>query len=81
MAQKPMLRAEVGMRNARALRNQSKRGVIHEGEGHWPKFSQKMLPGRPGGLFLLVFKSFPPSGGGSENCKKGGPETKKDMRP
>jgi len=38
MTQKPMLRAEG---NARALRKQSKCGVIHEGEGHWPKFSQK----------------------------------------
>ena len=28
--------------NARALRKQSKCGVIHEGEGHWPKFSQKL---------------------------------------
>ena len=26
--------------NARALRKQSKCGVYHEGEGHWPKFSQ-----------------------------------------
>jgi hypothetical protein len=31
-----MLRAEVGMRNARALRKQSKCGMIQEGEGHWP---------------------------------------------
>jgi len=28
--------------NARALRKQSKCGVYHEGEGHWPKFSQKL---------------------------------------
>ena len=28
--------------NARALRKQSKCGVIHEGEGHWPKFSQNL---------------------------------------
>jgi len=28
--------------NARALRKQSKCGVCHEGEGHWPKFSQKL---------------------------------------
>ena len=28
--------------NARALRKQSKCGVHHEGEGHWPKFSQKL---------------------------------------
>jgi len=28
--------------NARALRKQSKCGVIHEGEVHWPKFSQKL---------------------------------------
>ena len=26
--------------NARALRKQSKCGVIHKGEGHWPNFSQ-----------------------------------------
>ena len=30
--------------NARALRKQSKCGVVHEGEGHWPKFSQKNRP-------------------------------------
>ena len=29
--------------NARALRKQSKCGVYHEGEGHWPKFSQKKI--------------------------------------
>ena len=28
--------------NARALRKQRKCGMYHEGEGHWPKFSQKM---------------------------------------
>ena len=28
--------------NARALRKQNKCGVHHEGEGHWPKFSQKL---------------------------------------
>ena len=28
--------------NARALRKQSKCGVHHEGEGRWPKFSQKL---------------------------------------
>jgi len=28
--------------NARALRKQCKCGVYHEGEGHWPKFSQKL---------------------------------------
>ena len=28
--------------NARALRKQSKCGVYHEGEGHWPNFSQKL---------------------------------------
>ena len=28
--------------NARALRKQSKYGVYHDGEGHWPKFSQKL---------------------------------------
>ena len=28
--------------NARALRKQSKCGVIHEGKGHWPSFSQKI---------------------------------------
>ena len=28
--------------NARALRKQSKCGVYHEGEGHWPKFSPKL---------------------------------------
>ena len=28
--------------NARALRKQSKCGVYHEGEGHWPKLSQKL---------------------------------------
>ena len=28
--------------NARALRKQSKCGVYHEGEGHWPKFSQNL---------------------------------------
>ena len=27
--------------NARALRKHSKFGVNHDGEGHWPKFSQK----------------------------------------
>ena len=27
--------------NARALRKQSKCGVIHEGEGHWPNFSHR----------------------------------------
>jgi len=25
-----------------ALRKQSKSGVYHEGEGHWPKFSQRL---------------------------------------
>jgi hypothetical protein len=46
MAQKPVLRAEVG--NARALLNQSKCGVIQEGEGHWPnssKILQKAIVG------------------------------------
>ena len=32
--------------NARALRKQSKCGVVHEGEGHWPKFSQKLQKAR-----------------------------------
>jgi len=32
--------------NARALRKQSKCGVIHEEEGHWPKFSQKLQKAR-----------------------------------
>jgi len=32
--------------NARALRIQSKCGVYHEGEGHWPKFSQKLQKAR-----------------------------------
>jgi len=32
--------------NARALRKQSKCGVYHGGEGHWPKFSQKMHKAR-----------------------------------
>jgi len=32
--------------NARALRKQSKCGVIHEGEGHWPKFSQILQKAR-----------------------------------
>ena len=31
---------------ARALRKQSKCGVIHEGEGHWPKLSQKLQKAR-----------------------------------
>ena len=31
-----------GSGNALALRKQSKCGVYHEGEGHWPKFSQKI---------------------------------------
>jgi len=46
MTQKPMLRAEVGMGNARALRKQSKCGAIHEGEGHWPKSSQGLKKAR-----------------------------------
>ena len=29
--------------NARALRKQSKCGVYHEGEVHWPKFSQNFV--------------------------------------
>ena len=32
--------------NARALRKQSKCGVYHEGEGHWPKFSQQFKKAR-----------------------------------
>ena len=32
--------------NARALRKQRKCGVYHEGEGHWPKFSQKLQKAR-----------------------------------
>ena len=32
--------------NARALCKQSKCGVYHEGEGHWPKFSQKLQKAR-----------------------------------
>ena len=28
------------------MRKQSKYGVIHEGEGHWPKFSQKLQEAR-----------------------------------
>ena len=32
--------------NARALRKQSKCGVIHEGEGHWPTISQKLQKAR-----------------------------------
>ena len=32
--------------NARALRKQNKCGVYHEGEGHWPKFSQKLQKAR-----------------------------------
>jgi len=32
--------------NARALRKQNKCGVNHEGEGHWPKFSQKLQKAR-----------------------------------
>jgi len=41
MAQRPMLRAEVGMRVRCANKASAECGVIHEGEGHWPKFSQK----------------------------------------
>ena len=44
MTQKPMLRAEVGMRVR--LRKQSKCGVIHKGEEHWPQFSQKLHKAR-----------------------------------
>ena len=32
--------------NARALRKQGKCGVIHEGEGHWPKLSQNLQKAR-----------------------------------
>ena len=32
--------------NARALRKQSKRGVIHEGEGHWPNSSKNLQKAR-----------------------------------
>jgi len=32
--------------NARALHKQSKCGVYQEGEGHWPKFSQKFQKAR-----------------------------------
>ena len=32
--------------NARASRKQSKCGVYHEGEGHWPKFSQEFQKAR-----------------------------------
>jgi len=32
--------------NARALRKQNKCRVYHEGEGHWPKFSQKLQKAR-----------------------------------
>jgi len=32
--------------NARALRKQNECGVYHEGEGHWPKFSQKLQKAR-----------------------------------
>ena len=32
--------------NARALRKQSKCGVYHEEEGHWPEFSQKLQKAR-----------------------------------
>jgi hypothetical protein len=35
-----MLQAEVGMRVRCA--KQSRSGVIHEGEVHWPKFSQNL---------------------------------------
>jgi len=31
---------------ANALRKQSKCGVIHKGEGHWPKFLQRMQNAR-----------------------------------
>jgi len=41
MTQKPMLRAEVGMR-VRCANKASAKWFVHEGEGHWPKFSQKM---------------------------------------
>ena len=34
ITQKQMLRAEVGI----CVRKQSKCGVFHEGERHWPKF-------------------------------------------
>jgi hypothetical protein len=43
MAQKPMLRAEVGSGNARALRKQSKKQVRYDsgGRGAWAKFLGK----------------------------------------
>jgi hypothetical protein len=44
MAQKPMLRAEVGMRVL--MRKQGKCGMIQEGEGHWPNSFKKMQKAR-----------------------------------
>ena len=42
MTQKPEANAAGRCGSARALRKQSKCRVYHEGEGHWPNFSQKL---------------------------------------
>jgi len=66
MALKPMLRAEVGMRVRRAKR--SKCGMIQEGEGHWPNFSENLQKAR----IIWVLRTPQP-----QNSKEEGARTKK----
>ena len=64
MTLKPMLRAEVGMRVRRAKR--SKCGMIQEGEGHWPNFSENLQKAR----IIWVLRT-------PQNSKEEGARTKK----
>ena len=61
-----MLRVEVGIGNARALRKQSKCGMIQEGEGHLPNSSENLQKAR----YLWVLRT-------PQNNKKEGARAKK----
>jgi len=64
MAQKPMLRAEVGMRVRCAKKN--KFGMVQEGEGHWPSSSENLQKAR----YLWVLRT-------PQNNKEEGARAKK----